>query len=254
MSDDERFMPVRGSVAQELTEPEVGQMATKKYIYTVVQEMIHKRDPHFQDMVQREVRAAVDATHRYKDVKAQTSNHPDPPNAPKRRRTEERSQSPTADYFPYVSFNHQGRSGSEAANVAPSTPPRKTMIASSIEDPNVRGHPSPSLRLPVNDISRKPWDFLSQRKQEWTSCSQQWKPWWQLGQKWHDVKSQYSTGGNFQNYWTSPKAAWNQGNQKGRYDHTKPWGFKDNWQTSNGWYYKSSDGQKYWKSRTWDWN
>ena len=84
MSDDERFMRVRGSVAREFIEPEVDHMATKKYIRTVVQEMIHKRDPYFQDMLQREVRAVVDANHKYKDVKAETSNHPDPPNAPKR--------------------------------------------------------------------------------------------------------------------------------------------------------------------------
>ena len=96
MDDDVPFMKVRGSVAEELTELEDVQMVNKKYIYTLMQEMI-QRNPLIREMVQREIRAAVDAVDRYKDVMAETSIHADPPNAPKRRRTEARSESPTGE-------------------------------------------------------------------------------------------------------------------------------------------------------------
>ena len=102
MSDDEPFRKIHGSVGEVLSEPQDGQVATNKYIYTVIQKMVHQRDTQIQDMVQREVRAAFDAAHRYKDVMAATSKHSDPPNAPKRRRTEARSQTPTGANFPTV--------------------------------------------------------------------------------------------------------------------------------------------------------
>ena len=327
MSDDEQFMMIRGSVAEELTERVAGKTVTRKLLCTLIKEIIRS-----EELGNYYVQAAVDAVQRYKAAEDAPSNYSDPPNAPKRRRTETRSHSSTDgtrtfldradhrehvaedeamdyntvfnnlvkhEHFPYVyvsgkersdvaenyAFNaimsKFGKASNEKiddandgatdkntgtrGNVAPSTPPRQKRIASHIEDASTRGHPLLSLCLPENDAVSQAWKPLLQRKQEGVydrnkSWPQPWKPWSQAHQEWDDVKKKWNTGSSFQSGWQSSKDAWGKGNQKARHEHTsegihtKSWGSKKNWQTSNGWYYKTSGcgqyckcGAKFWE-------
>ena len=67
MSDDEQFMMIRGSVAEELTERVAGKTVTRKLLCTLIKEIIRS-----EELGNFYVQAAVDAVQRYKDVKSRS--------------------------------------------------------------------------------------------------------------------------------------------------------------------------------------